>query len=157
MNSYFGGVVSISNERIMLVYLFNFNGSFLVLGGSCRDLVVIYLPAATKLGQGNVFTGICDSVHRGGLPQCMLGYPPPPDQIPTPPRPDTPPDQTSPSPLDQTSPSPLDQTPPPPRPGTPPPPRPHTPGSRRQHTVNERPVRILLECILVCMRSRFLF
>ena len=25
-----------------------------------------FLPAATKLGQGNVFTGICDSVHRGG-------------------------------------------------------------------------------------------
>ena len=22
--------------------------------------------AATKLGQGNVFTGVCDSVHRGG-------------------------------------------------------------------------------------------
>ena len=24
------------------------------------------LPAATKLGQGNVFTGVCDSVHRRG-------------------------------------------------------------------------------------------
>ena len=24
------------------------------------------LPAATKLGQGNVFTGVCDSVHGGG-------------------------------------------------------------------------------------------
>ena len=23
------------------------------------------LPPATKLGQGNVFTGVCDSVHRG--------------------------------------------------------------------------------------------
>ena len=32
------------------------------------------LPPATKLGQGNIFTGNCDSVHRGGLPQCMLGY-----------------------------------------------------------------------------------
>ena len=33
------------------------------------------LPAATKLGQGNVFTGVCDSVRGGGcLPQCMLGY-----------------------------------------------------------------------------------
>ena len=29
-----------------------------------------------KLGQGNVFTDVCDSVHRGGLPQCILGYPP---------------------------------------------------------------------------------
>ena len=25
------------------------------------------LPAATKLGQGNVFTGVCDSVHRVGV------------------------------------------------------------------------------------------
>ena len=24
-----------------------------------------YLPPATKLGQGNVFTSVCDSVHRG--------------------------------------------------------------------------------------------
>ena len=37
--------------------------------------VLKLLPAATKLGQGNVFTGVCDSVHgRGCLPQCMLGY-----------------------------------------------------------------------------------
>ena len=34
----------------------------------------ISLPPATKLGQGYIFTGVCDSVHRGGLPQCMLGY-----------------------------------------------------------------------------------
>ena len=26
------------------------------------------LPPATKLGQGNVFTGVCDSVNRGGYP-----------------------------------------------------------------------------------------
>ena len=37
----------------------------------------------------------------------------------------------------------LDTTPPPPLRSRPP------PGSRHQHTVNERPVRILLECILV--------
>ena len=40
-----------------------------------------FLPAATKLGQGNVFTGVCDSVNRGGLPQCMpprSSHPPPP-------------------------------------------------------------------------------
>ena len=42
-------------------------------------------------------------------------------------------------PRDQTPPAPI------PHPGTRPPP----PGSRLQHTVNERPVRILLECILV--------
>ena len=63
----------------------------------------------------------------GCLPQCMLGCQPPrpgrhpPDQA------DTPPDQAD---TPQTR-----QTP--------------SPGSRRQHTVNERPVRILLECILV--------
>ena len=71
------------------------------------------LPAATKLGQGNVFTGVCDSVHRGGV--CLSAC----WDTTTPPGADIPRDQTSP------------------------------PGSRRQHTVNERPVRILLECILV--------
>ena len=39
------------------------------------------LPPATKLGQGYVFTRVCDSVHRGGLPQCMLGYPPGADPL----------------------------------------------------------------------------
>ena len=28
---------------------------------------VAYLPPATKLGQGYIFTGVCDSVHGGGL------------------------------------------------------------------------------------------
>ena len=27
--------------------------------------MVQFLPTATKLGQGNTFTGVCDSVHRG--------------------------------------------------------------------------------------------
>ena len=50
------------------------------------------LPPTTKLGQGNIFTGICDSVHRGegGLPQCMLGYHHPPG-LGTPLGPGTPP------------------------------------------------------------------
>ena len=98
----------------------------------------ISLPAATKSGQGNVFTGVCDSVHRGGgcLPQCMLGYCRPPEQRPppgpdplweqTPPRADippewrppgadTPPEQTPPrdqTPPEQTPPLPLGQDPP---------------------------------------------
>ena len=38
------------------------------------------LPPATKLGQGYVFTRVCDSVHMWGLPQCMLGYPATPQQ-----------------------------------------------------------------------------
>ena len=67
------------------------------------------------------------SVHRGGLPQCMLGYQPLWDQAPgTPPRPDTPP-----TPRDQANTPPPDQAPPP---------------SRR---LLLRTVRILLECILV--------
>ena len=40
------------------------------------------LPAATKLGQGNVFTGVCDSVHRGGS---LAGRRPPGRENPTPP------------------------------------------------------------------------
>ena len=27
-----------------------------------------FLPPATKLGQGNIFTGVCDSVNGGGVP-----------------------------------------------------------------------------------------
>ena len=95
-----------------------------------------FLPAATKLGQGNIFTGVCLSTGGGGLPQCMLGYTPP-DQTPrsrhppgpNPPRADTPPGTRPPW-----SRHPLEQTP---------------QGSRLQHTINERPVRILVECILV--------
>ena len=113
-----------------------------------------YLPAATKLGQANVFTSVCLSTGGGGrgvLPQCMLGYPPRPGTPQTrhpprsrPPGPgtplgaDTPPPQTRP-PQEQTSPTRHTPYYPPPPP----------PGSRLQHTVNERPVRILLECILV--------
>ena len=46
------------------------------------------LPPATKLGQGYIFTGVCDSVHKGGVPG---RYPPgrhPPGTSPgeTPPR-----------------------------------------------------------------------
>ena len=33
-------------------------------------------------GQGYVFTRVYDSVHRSGLPQCMLGYHPLPEQTP---------------------------------------------------------------------------
>ena len=62
------------------------------------------LPPATKLGQGYVFTGICDSVNRGGLPQCMLGYHPHPRRRPLrtrhPPGP-APPDQ-APHPQEET-------------------------------------------------------
>ena len=50
------------------------------------------LPPATKLGQGYVFTGVCDSVHRG---EYLTRYPPPRPGTPPgtryPPGPGTPP------------------------------------------------------------------
>ena len=70
---------------------------------------VQFLPAATKLGQGNIFTSVCQefcSQGEGGcLPQCMLGYTPradtPPDQ--TPPGADTPRTRHPPTPSKQTA------------------------------------------------------
>ena len=99
------------------------------------------------------------SVHRGGwcLPQCMLGcHTPPWDQAdppgtrqthPTPPGPGRPPRPGRHPPRDQGDPPGTRQTPP--GPGRPPQDQADPPGSRLQHTVYERPVRILLECILV--------
>ena len=72
------------------------------------------LPAATKLGQGNVFTGVCLSTG-GVLPQCMLGYHHHHPRS-RPPRPATPPTRHPPR---------TRQTPP--RPGRHPPPRPGRP------------------------------
>ena len=142
-----------------------------------RFHALFYRPQRS-CGQGNVFTGVCLSTGGGRcLPQCMLGChnPPPPDGgtprdgeppprgpgrpprwrnppdgEPPPPGPGRPPrgpgrppldggippdGEPPPSTQDQADPSPGDQADP--------------PGSRLQHTVYERPVRILLECILV--------
>ena len=60
-----------------------------------------YLPPATKLGQGYVFTLVCDSVHGGWgcLSQCMLMIPPweqTPPGADTAPGADTPREQTTP-------------------------------------------------------------
>ena len=120
-----------------------------------------------KLGQGNIFTSVCQEFcPRGGGVSASVhaGIPPgtrhtPPDQA-DPPRPGrpVPPDQGEP-PQDQGEPPPprdQGETPPGPR-RTPPGPRRtppgtkenHPPGRRLHHTVNERPVRILLECNLV--------
>ena len=132
-------------------------------------------------GQGNIFAPVCHSVHKGGvcLSACWDTTLPPPEKIPprrhpleqthtpreqTPPEADTPqsrhhtPEQTPPwehthplgadPPQSRHPPSthpwgadiPWEQTPP--------------PGSRIRYTVNERPVRILLECILVMFQFR---
>ena len=63
------------HNKTMLVFsitLLNFSTAYVT------PLPFKYLPAATKLGQGNVFTGICDSVHRGGvcLSACWDATPP---------------------------------------------------------------------------------
>ena len=85
--------------------------------------IKMLLPPATKLGQGYVFTRVCDSVHRGGVPQCMLGY--------TPPGADTPPGEDP-----RGSKPPCEQQP--------------TPRAVHAGDMgNKRAVRILLECILV--------
>ena len=84
-------------------------------------------------GQGNIFTPVCHSFcSQGGLPQCMLGYPPPGADTPLsrPPTEQTPPQEQTPRSR-------------------------HPPRSRLQHTVSERPVRILLECILVFISLHF--
>ena len=123
-----------------------------------------------------IFSQACvkNSVHRGGVPDQapppdQAGTPLPPDQAGTPLPPDqagTPPDQTPPpdhagTPPDQAgTPTRPGRYPPgtrhPPRPGRyppgtrhPPGPDPLPPNSRLRDTVNVRPVRILLECILV--------
>ena len=90
----------------------------------CHLELVLLLPPATKLGQGYVFTGVCDSVHGGG--STWPGTPPRPG---TPPGPGTPPQDQVP---------PRDQVHPPPA------------QSMLGDTVNARAVRILLECNLVC-------
>ena len=95
--------------------------------GKTGEIFWVFLPAATKLGQGNDFTGVCDSVHRGvclsacwdatsPLEQTSLEHTPPWSR---PPRPDPPgadtpqtrPPRGAETPLDQT---PQEQTPPPP-------------------------------------------
>ena len=96
---------------------------------------IVLLPAATKLGQGNVFTGVCDSVHRGVcLPQCMLGYHTPPQS--RHPSEQTPPWEQTHTPSDQTHP--WEQTHPPPGADIPlgadTPPGSDTPSPRSRHT-----------------------
>ena len=94
---------------------------------------VIFSQACLSTGGGGVCLSACwDIAPRTRPPSPRPDHTtsrttPPPDH--TPPRADTPPEQT------------------PPGADTPPP----SPGSRLQHTVNERPLRILLQCILVLL------
>ena len=106
-----------------------------------RSSSYFYRPQRS-CGQGNIFTPVCHSVHRGGMvvSHKTLRQNPPPRTRHTPPprnRHTTPPDQTPPQTRHTTPPRTRHTT------TTPP------PGSRLRHTVYERPVRIILECILV--------
>ena len=86
----------------------------------------------------SVHAGMTDPPEPGRHPPRPGRAPPGPGRPPRPGR--TPPDQAEPPRTRQNPPRPGRH---PPGPGRPP------PGSRLQHTVYERPVRILLECILV--------
>ena len=141
-------------------------------------IAVVYYRPQRSCGQGYVFTCVCDSAHRGGSPENTpqdqgdtttppqtkenppgtRETPPPSRTRETPPPPG--PRRTPHPPGPRRTPSPgTKENPPGPR-RTPPPPRTRqTPpsGRRLQHTVNERPVRILLECILVFLLFLSLF
>ena len=94
-------------------------------------------------GQGYVFTRVCHSVNRRVSASVHAGIPHPRVDSP---RADSPPEQTPPSRADTL----LGADTPPPGVDTP-------PGSRLRHTVNERPVRILLECILLDCKNALAF
>ena len=98
------------------------------------DFVQIFTARKRSLGQGNVFRSMCQEFCRqwGGLPQCMLGYPPLGAGTP---QSRHPPRDEAPLPLGPGA---------PPGPGSPPPQQ-----SMLGDLVNERAVRILLECNLV--------
>ena len=113
---------------------------WLITGRNKVVAKVIFLHLFVILFRGGMSASV-----PAGIPH-PPGADPSPEQTPPrsrPPRADTPPGSRHP----QAEP-PLKQTPPPPRADTPQADTP-PPGSTLRHTVNERPVRILLKCILV--------
>ena len=114
-----------------------------------KDLISSIITGRNEVGPGNVFTDVYDSVHRGGSASVHAGIPPEEQTPPSPTTRSRPPESRPPHPQEQTPPPP-GADPPTPRSRHPPPPGADPlPGSRLQHTVNEWPVCILLECILV--------
>ena len=77
---------------------------------NCTNCIRTFLPPTMKLGQGYVFTRVCDSVHRGGSASAHAGIHPPNQTTPgtrpsrPPIGPETPCEQTRP-PQEQTPPS----------------------------------------------------
>ena len=94
-----------------------------------NSMAYILLPPATKLGQGYVFTSVCDSVHRGAVCLSACWDTPPGSRHPlgsdTPPAADPPGGADTP-PWEQTHPLAADT----PQQQTPPPGSRHPPGSR---------------------------
>ena len=76
------------------------------------EVLCSFLPPTTKLGQGNVFTGICDSVNRGVSASVHAGIPPPPTGADTP-KEQMPPQTRHPPRADPPGTDPPKQTPPP--------------------------------------------
>ena len=60
------------NKRLFCRFLFSFPCSAKFSGAIYSG---VFLPPATKLGQGYIFTGVCDSVHGGGvgITACIAG------------------------------------------------------------------------------------
>ena len=122
------------------------DSKFHFIRGFCEMFSYHYRPKRS-FGQGNIFTPVCHSVHRGGVWQ---GDPPAGWRTPRM-------DGEPPLAGRRTPPGWKENPPPPAGRRTPPgwkenPPRLEgepPPGSRLRHTVYDRPVRILLECILV--------
>ena len=131
-----------------------------------NDFMYLYRPKRS-FGQGNIFTPVCHSVHRGGVwqgdPPGWMENPPwldgePPRLDGEPPRFDGEPPgwMENPPPRLDGEPPRLDGEPPrldgePPLAG-----RRTPPGSRLRHSVYDRPVRIRLECILVSKVKSYL-
>ena len=85
-----------------------------------RPNILVFLPATTKLGQGNIFTSVCQEFWRVSASVHARIYPPPPEQTP-PDQADTPRTWQTPPRTRQTTPPDQAEPPPPPRPGRHPP------------------------------------
>ena len=128
-------MVSISNYHNCIIH-----GNFAIPLLYCKLIITGRNEVVAKV----IFLhlSVIHSVHRGGEGVCLSACwdtTPPQDQTPPPRTRQTPPPYVAEKPWKQTPAYGL-RTPPPSN---------CPPGSRLQHTVYERPVRILLECILV--------
>ena len=120
---------------------------------SCLDFLDVF-TGRNEVVAKVMFLHVCVILFTGGSPgrpPSWQGEPPPPAGRTLPGTRQTPPGRENPSPAGRT---------PPPGPGRHPPwdqadTAPPPPGRRLQHTVNERPVRVLLECILVDLACVF--